>query len=280
MSTLRQKQEYQAQVAEDKARERQQKDKKAEIWKGGWNSLATIPLDDERLYDDLGLPERTRDIPREELFTLCQTFKAELEQRGYKLLHAGKLEKFLSVHYERGKNLSLDIIRQCFERLVSLGAFNKGELDATNVKEPVPDTEQGPTLETLETLDLSTREGAARGRKLSQELAYSTEYRAMYKQWREHLYRDYQFIPTETDVKRVLDYVMARDPLRHETWNAARRMMVSQGYWPSTMLTPDEVAAKELETVNLSTLSFDEQSALKNKLHKIQEVHGRKVYTG
>ena len=271
MSTLRQKQEYQAQVAADRKREQQQKDEKAQIWKGGWNTLANISPDDERLYDDIGLPERQREIPREELFATCQQLRSELEGRGYRLNHFGKLEHYLSAQYARGRDLSLDAMRQCFTRLVSLGAFNKGELDVSNVTEQVPETSE-VNLDAIDKLP-DTREGDREARQIANAHYWSTEANVMFNQWKRHLCKDYNFVPNEEQSRRIIDFFMANNLsfLRHENWNRARRWAVRTRLFPD-IRTADERLSETIEATDLSNLSHDEASRLKQS---IRTVHGQ-----
>jgi len=290
MSTLRQRKEYQEQVAADRALKQQKKDEKAQIWKQTWNKLASISPENEILYDDIGLPARTQDIPRQELFELCQKFKREIEERGYVLLHAGKLEHYLSAQYAHNRELSLDTIRKSFERLLALGAFNKGELDASSVKqpEPVPETAQEPTLETLEKLDLSTREGSKAGKLLAEQLAYNGDRKVRFQEWLRSVEKNFGAVLSEEDQKTVIDFFIEHglNFLRHEDYNITRRALVRRGDWPSTLvrqglspadklLTDEEKLIALIDRSDLTNSSFDEQAALKTKLR--QQIHGQNV---
>jgi len=269
--------------AEQAALAQQKKDDAAKkFWSQKWNQIAHVSPSDEIAFDDIGLPERQRDIPRRELFELCQQFKIELEKRGYELLHAGKFEKYLSVQYERGRDLTLDAFKKCFARLMALGALSEQEIDATKVQpEAVPEIESHPTLDDLERLDLSTREGAAKGRQIAEQLAFNGDRKVRFQEWLRSVEQNFGVYLSEEDQKVVIDFFLEHglNFLRHEDYNITRRALSKKGDWPSTLvrqgiapadklLTSDEKLAEVVSQTDWTHSSFDEQAALKNKIRQ------------
>jgi hypothetical protein len=202
------------------------------------------------------------------------------------LTHAGffKLACYVAVQKANNRQVDANAVKQSFERLRALGCFSKQELifDPAKVTKTEPVPEKEPSLDDLEKLNLSTREGSAAGRRLAQELYLSTEFRNMYRQFKEYLLRDYGFIPTEQHVKVLLEWFFrnGKNPTVAENWNAARRYMVRVAQlWPDTLLTPEEKTAEAIEHTDLSRLDYESSAALKTKLRSVQPIHGKMVET-
>ena len=258
----------------------QKKDKKAkDFWSQPWNKIAHVALLDDAAWDDLGLPERKRDIPREELFALCTAFKAELEERGYELLHARKLEKFLSVQYERGKDLSLDMIRLVFDRLSSLGCFSNAEISFDASKAPVPETEHAsePTLDDILTkTDTTTRLGQQTAKRVLDREYFGVEAREVWSQFWDHMLTTFNYVAPESVKRQFFDEFGRRNLsyLSGKSYDQVRVAFCRRGIIPDTCLTADEKLCFEIEDAKTSVSDRETRIDIARKQ---RQIHGQWV---
>jgi hypothetical protein len=154
------------------------------------------------------------------------------------------------------KNLTIDIrqpenIRKIYDYMNDLGVFTSEDVTVPRPVAPVvqPGPERAPDLSELETLNLSSREGAARGRELANAHYYSVEAAAVYQRWTSFLYDTFKYVLTAEAKKAAIQFFIDTNSsyLDPKAWEKARRSLVRRGLMPRTCLTPEEVVAEQWE---------------------------------
>jgi len=141
------------------------------------------------------------------------------------------------------------LLRQSGE-LQDQGDSDQPDLIVTEIPD---ETAQRAGLESLESLDLSSRSGQRIAREIANSDYFGREGAAMFAQWEAHIYRDYGVTLTDEQKKAVVTWLMKwnKNPLSHTSWNEARRALGKAQIIP-LMVTDDEVLAERIEHSNLN----------------------------
>jgi hypothetical protein len=149
-------------------------------------------------------------------------FLEQMEAEGTTLTEDGKLRLafYAVVHHDMGLDLStVPSWNRVLARLRELGAFEP--IDAITVEKPAaPNPAQKLTLDEL---NLTTREGAAHGRRLVVEEIVASA-RPIYQEFKDFIYREYGRVISEAEADRSVEYVL-RHNLNFEdrrTWDRVR----------------------------------------------------------
>lgn len=194
---------------------------------------------------------------------------------GYEFTESGgiRLVRFgLSQGASAGADMSnSEAWQAAFDHLKdSLKAFQPGDFAREPRRVHVEASAPRPDLEALNIE--GNREQAKRARQIVTEDLYS-DAAPLHRAWLESLQNNFGgFVPSEDDLKYLYNVWFPRSNksyLVHESYNAARRHMVSIGRWPETLLTDDERVAREIERgPALATLGFDERWRMMSKVQR------------
>jgi hypothetical protein len=236
---------------------------------------ATAPVD-ERL--ELATTTNGRNVEAERK-SFDETIKRLKTERGMTLSNSAveRLAIFGQVHAIRHLDVSTsDVWLKMFSALQDAECFGPDELtyNASDIVPVAPEPESQPALPQLseiDNLDASTRDGAAKARAICDDHLFSVEARTQMRLWLAHLYRDYQYIPTERQQKMVVDKFLREgwNWLQKSRWDDCRRWLVSQGELPQSMLTGSERIAKEIEETDTTNLNFYQRRELNDKLRRV-----------
>jgi hypothetical protein len=176
---------------------------------------------------------------------------------------------FVIAQYCYGKDFStVAAYDAAFNRLNEVGAFAPSEYttDSNLVTvrpqaEPVAEPEAD--IADIEDLDLESRDGSKRAKQIVEELA-TNEAVPLIQEWIKFLQTTYNFTPSCEDLKQGNAWFQRnqKNYFSHEAYNEVRRWMVSTRRWSETLLSPDELLAREIEATPLSTASYDQRRDL------------------
>jgi hypothetical protein len=161
-----------------------------------------------------------------------------------------------------------------FARTLQLAIYQPGELSFDKSKAPkaVEAPAPQPKIEDIDNYSLESTAGRKAALAVVEELA-SSEAAEMCRLWLDQLKRDYDFTPTDAQIKHVVAWFNRNNKnwLRHEAYNECRRSLVSQFIFPEHMLTRDERQSREMEGVNLGALGYDQRIRLMNRVQRLAD---------
>src|SRR5260370_37363504 len=181
------------------------------------------------------------------------------------------------MRFHRGISLAHESTwRIGMERLVGLGCFGENEISSYVPSKPAekqPEHRQvelsKPSLDELEHLNLSTDEGAARGRQIANEHYYSVEAAAVYQRWQTWLYETFGgYVLTPEAKKAAIQFFVdcSLSCLDVKAWSRARLFLIRRGLMPLTCRLPEEVLAEEVEQTTERLDTFSARQNLNRKL--------------
>ncbi len=145
---------------------------------------------------------------------------------------------------------------EVYSHITECGAWSPEDGVPAEQPHPQPQTPQPVAPE--ESFDAllertSTESRAARPLLLAAlEKEHNREAIPLFHEWVRHLSSDYGFTLSQEDAKYILEVMFPQNNwsfLRADNFNLARRAMVAQYRWPSSMLTEVERLTKELEDI-------------------------------
>jgi hypothetical protein len=157
----------------------------------------------------------------------------------------------------------------------NLKAFQPGDFAKEPREVHVEVQAPAPTLADIEATNTDSTEGRRKALAIVEELATSDAVN-IYRMWLDSLAQNFNFVPDDNQNKKICDWILrnGKSWLSHRTYDEARRWAVSAYVFPEfsssgkSLLTNDEILCRDLETVPLGTLGYDERSRLYNKLQR------------
>lgn len=210
------------------------------------------------VYGDYPLQDGPKDAAADA--AAYREFKSDLANRGCTLTDAGwqRLGGYLSaLHYNR--NISLASASSWaigLKRMASLSVFYSGELNNYQrqpaTKRPAVQPVRPESFDEL--LHRTSTESRADRHELLEALKKEKDRVEIpiFREWAAHLSRDYGFTLSQEDATYILEALFPKNNwsfAKGESYNMARRAMVAQHKWPSTMLTEVERLTQELESI-------------------------------
>jgi|HubBroStandDraft_4_1064222.scaffolds.fasta_scaffold12996_5 hypothetical protein len=203
-------------------------------------------------------------------------FRLDLEQTGV-TLHPSANAQFQRVA-EQNPTVDLRVVSNweiLYNVMSELGCF--GDKDIIVKQQPVQPVEQQtrPSWDDVEKINISAGSDSERkARKLTTNLM-TQELQVHYDRWAQSLIDEFGHYLTEKQTRAACDWFTnnshRHSPLLPKSWDACRRSLVSQMILPDNCQRPDEREAQTIENLNLSTMSFDEKRALRNRLQRLQD---------
>jgi hypothetical protein len=221
--------------------------------------------------DDIGLPKGTRDETAAGKAT--RAFIAALPSRGISLSDDGKTRYSM---YVLAQIMGLDVsiteesLQTMLDRFISVGAFRDGEVTVDRSKQPRNPEPPAPRV-TL--ADIESEADERTSRRLAEQIYYD-ERQPMVRAWFESLLTQHNYSISGDDIKRCKQWFERNNKsfLTPQHFNECRRSNIFAGYWPETMLTPDEVAARAIENgPALGTLGFNEKQRLLSEVKRLRD---------
>jgi len=128
---------------------------------------------------------------------------------------------------------------------------------------------QKPSLDDIERIDTSTREGEARAKAIVNELA-EYEVAPLVQEWEASLYQHFRLVLTSEDRKRITAMFRKFNLSwsNKKSYDIIRRTMVSQGFWSDTALTAEEKEAIAWEKRTERSDTFEARRELANRLQQ------------
>jgi hypothetical protein len=247
---------------------------KARFWSQPLDRLK-VSLNDEDAYDELFLRKDSADVDSNEIYDKVMAFVTNVpslesdDERRFSLYVACQVLNDVVVDDE-----SLKVM---FDRCLSLGIFN-GDADFQRpiVQTPKPRAvepePQRESLDDMDTIDTSTRDGLRRAQNLAENL-YVEEMLPIATQWVTSIQKHYGFSPTSEDMRRVSDWIAKNNlnRLAPQTYDAARRWLVASGFWPEGCLTEIEKYNRDLEQVDLTRITHEQKQMLRRREMQARE---------
>jgi hypothetical protein len=203
-------------------------------------------------------------------------FRRNLAQRGI-TLHPSAKQKFGKIA-EQNPTVDLRVVSNweiLYNVMSELGCF--GDKDITVKQQPVQpvDKQTRPSWDEVEKINISAGSDSERkARKLTTNLM-TQELQVHYDRWAQSLIEEFGHYLTEKQTRAACDWFTnnshRHSPLLPKSWDACRRSLVSQMILGDNCQRPDEREAQTIENLNLSTMSFDEKRALRNRLQRLQD---------
>jgi hypothetical protein len=203
-------------------------------------------------------------------------FKLNLTRQGVTLNESAtpKIRKVV----EQNPTVDLRICenwQKIYTLMDELGCFT--DTDRTVQVQPIqPVKKQArPTFADVEKINtLAGSDSEREARKLTTNLM-TMEIQPRYDMWAQSLIDDFGHYLTEKQTRAACAWFTNNShhhsPMISKSWDACRRSLVSQFIFPDSCLRPDEREARDLESVNLSAMSFDERRDLRNRLQRLQD---------
>jgi len=232
------------------------------------------------------------EIPSEELRGMCQQVPDEVEGNAAQvteqirsafekmqrdlanegiILSASGLDKLKRIaQLNSGSDIRLaSVWVQMAKYAIDLGALTAEDVTLPRPAQPVvnPTAETVPDLSELETLNLSSREGSARGKVLANEFYYSVEAASVYQKWQSWLYETFKYVLTEDAKKAAIRWFQDNNQsyLDGKAWTRCRLNLARRGIIPD-LRTDEERLMAELETADTNKMSFEERQNLNSRL--------------
>jgi hypothetical protein len=203
-------------------------------------------------------------------------FRLDLEQTGV-TLHRSATPKFQKV-IAQNPTVDLRVVsnwQTIYDTMSELGCFTDADRTVKQ-EQPAPPVERQtrPRWDEVEKINISAGSDSEReARRLTTNLM-TQELQVHYDRWAQSLIDEFGHYLTEKQTRAACDWFTNNShrysPLLPKSWDVCRRSLVSQLILPD-ILRPDERAARDLENLNLSTMSFDERRALRNRLQRLQD---------
>jgi hypothetical protein len=209
----------------------------------------------EALADPRGLPTTEQPVSNQEFDQRLQSFVDGLSAKGVTL--SGDSPRRLALycfaqHKHHGTILDLDaMLTRCID-LKIFGDAVTGELTKLKTKpEPKSEPTDNERLDDLlQIVSGESRQGKRQLEVACRDAMFETA-RPLYHEWLSHLYTEHGgFVPSEEDKRYILNSFIPNSNLpygQHDTYNKARRHMVAIHRWPDSLLTSDEMLAREVE---------------------------------
>lgn len=248
----------------------------AKYWSQSVSSLA-LALQTNEPVAYLGVAFSTTPTPQLEQGseTFTEACKAIQSRTGYILGPVGRQRvALMAVHQCHTQCASLTDIEtyiSCFNKLLEWGAFEtSGTLEVgydENVKAYVPEPEPAKlTIDDLETIDTSTREGEALGKRLVNDAVFGEEAKTIFHQFLAHVERTFGHALSVGEQNEIILFFQRRNLswLDGASYDAARRHLVSIGMLNRHCLTEDERLCQEIEEDN--STDFQGTTSLRQKV--------------
>ena len=223
----------------------------------------------EDISGHLGMRDDNLSLPLGDIHpTAAMDFLEEAKINGVSLSGgmggAERLGTFVesNAKHHPGTEVSSRSIKLCFDRLIELNCFAPGEISYTqealdSVKEPAP---KAPTFEDLLARhDGSDESDRAIRRKLQEEVVGPDGvYSELFRAWYQDVQEKYGISLNNTQLREAWEYIRARNlsPLRHESYNSARRFLVERGLLPPTTITNHEWLDREYQAKRLTDYEY------------------------
>jgi hypothetical protein len=203
-------------------------------------------------------------------------FCLDLEQTGV-TLHRSATPKFQRV-IAQNPTVDMRIVsnwQTIYDLMSELGCFT--DADRTVKQEPAQpvDKQSRPSWGDVEKINISAGSDSEReARRLTTNLM-TQELQVHYDRWAQSLIDEFGHYLTEKQTRAACNWFTnnshRHSPLLPKSWDACRRSLVSQMILPDNCQRPDEREAQAIESLNLTTMSFDERRALRNRLQRLQD---------
>jgi hypothetical protein len=203
-------------------------------------------------------------------------FRLDLEQTGV-TLHRSATPKFQRV-IAQNPTVDLRVVsnwQTVYDTMSELGCFTDADRTVKQ-DQPVPPVEKRtrPSWDEVEKINISAGSDSEReARRLTTNLM-TQELQVHYDRWAQSLIDEFGHYLTEKQTRAACNWFTnnshRHSPLLPKSWDACRRSLVSQMILPDNCLRPDERVARDLESTDLSRLSFDERRALTTRLQRLQ----------
>jgi hypothetical protein len=225
-----------------------------------------IRHDIEALIDDIGLPQGTPVTMNEfearikafvEGLPKSVTFDSDVAKR--------KFELYAWVAARQGTVIDNSTLQAMLERCESLGIGVT--LPRPKSEQPVmPEPSATPTWDAVSTLSTERREERKKVLVAVGE-DFTSEVAAFFGLWLDQLSRDYGYTMPAAVTKKALAFITERNlnPLRHETYNLARRTFTKCGWMPAGMLTERERLDDLIESSDVHDRGTRRAIALKHR---------------
>lgn len=207
-------------------------------------------------------------------------FATTFSKSGYELTEVGG-QRLVRFGVSQGRLAGADMSNAAawqiaFEHLKdNLKAFQPGDFVKVPRIQHVKQAPPKPTLADIETLNIGgNEEDARKAKRLAQELMWA-EGSPLHTQWMASLYENFNFFPTDADLKYIYNELFPRNNwsyVDHRSFDKARRAMVAQGRWSDALLTRDELFTRDLEQgPALATLGFNEKQRLLTQVKRMRD---------
>lgn len=172
----------------------------------------------------------------------------------------------------------------CFERLVDCGCFDDGEIEfhhAKNVEprpQPVEQQEPEPTYADLDAQEAESREGRRASHRIADRL-YNLETNEVAAAWSESLRTNFGLSLNQEQIKAVHEW-FERNPMQswvsHRSYDLCRLALVRNGIFPPTATTAVERFSRELESLDLTRMGFEQRQDLKRRQQAAEQEDARR----
>jgi hypothetical protein len=217
------------------------------FWSQDLASIGTQGIEARGAFFDLTLPTGTQ-----EQADVVATFNNFIKPLNLSDEQVRKFGSFVTVQKHRGVIVDENSIAQMWDALADLDVMPVRAMPQVARVEEVEQPKD--FISEIEHMDTSTREGRERAKALATEAHLTGPVRETFYAWKQHLYNDYGFSPTDAQSEFVVNFIQStgRDYLDKRSWDAARLHCVRIGLFPQNLKTPAERLADSIETQDMS----------------------------
>jgi len=232
-------------------------------------------LKDEEAFDELFLEKTTEDVDSNAVYDIVQAFLDNVPSlTGWSLDDQShrRFNLYVACQVLNDVVITPESLLVMMNRCLSLGifeghsSFDEALAPRVQPRRVVPVEEPRESLEDFESIDTTSRDGSRRATNLAENL-YVTEMIPVATAWVESIQKFYGFSPDSDTLRRVSDWIERNNlnRLAPQTYDAARRFLVSSGYWPESCLMETEKFNLSLEAIDTSRLTVAQRNDLNRR---------------
>ena len=264
----------------------------AKFWSSGIDNIKAH-LHDDDVFDNLFLPTSEEKTEPNAIYDAIQAFlDDDVFERGYSLsdISRRRFGLYVASQVNAGVIVNPASLAVMYDRCFELGIFKddsgtefnesipriKAVVEQPRVEEPVeqPRRDKADDLMSLG----NSRQDQQKAMELLND-AWILEWLPLAEDWVSSIQRHWGFTPSQDDLKRVARWVETNN-LSHRdarTYDAARRHLVSAGYWPESCLTNEERLNIEIsQEIETSRMTVAQRNDLNRRVLQAREADARR----
>jgi hypothetical protein len=162
-----------------------------------------------------------------------------------------------------------------FEHMLNGGYFAPDDIvvEESKLPRPAEPVAPKPSITDLEQIAIGAGTNSERRAKALVNQLVSLELQPVFDRYQTYLKETWGFVTTDEQFNSMLRWWTqnpSANPLTSSAWTQMRLSLIAQSVFPPELRTADEVAAQELESVDLTRLGYDERTRLMTRLKRLQ----------